>query len=140
MRLEQIEKANTYVSTENLSAILKKQRDHNTYISECLQKQMEVNKAIDSNIDKLIETQENLYEISLDLNENDADLEKRFRDFSVRQEIGVIVETVVIAILAVFLLINVIRVGTLEMKVAQYEQNQSTVLEDNSTELVGDKV
>jgi DNA-directed RNA polymerase specialized sigma subunit len=108
-------------------------------MSECLQKQMDVNKAIDSNIDKLLETQENLYEISLDLNENDADLEKRFRDFVVHQEIAAIVETIIAAILAVFLLINIIRVETLEKKVAQYEQDKTIVLEDDSPELVGDK-
>lgn len=140
MNLEQLGRTNIYVTSDNLKVILKKQKEHNAYMSECLQKQIDVNKAIDSNIDKLLETQENLYEISLDLNENDADLEKRFRDFIVHQEIAAIVETIVAAILAVFLLINTIRVETLEKKVAQYEQDKTIVLEDDSSELVGDKV
>ena len=140
MELKQSERANKYVTVDNLNVLVKKIHEKNTYVTECLQKQAEVNKALDSNVDKLLKNQEDLYEIILDLNENDCDLENQVKHNTIRTEIGAIIDTIVIAGMAVLLMISSFRISNLEEKLKQYEQNQSIVLEDNSTELVDDKV
>lgn len=137
---------NTYVSSSNLKTLVDYQKEQNKIYSDFLDKQIKVNKAITNNIVQLSENQQLLYdkfsgELEKTNHTQDVMIEAyrktnyNFLLFKKGSIVNGIVDMVVITALMVSMLVAHFRIDNLEKKVAQYEQNNAVVLEDNSSEL-----
>lgn len=141
----------TYVSGTTVKTLVDHQKEQNKIYSDFLDRQVKINQAVTTNIEQLSEIQQLLHDKFNEELENvsytqDNIIEEYrkisydFLSFKKNSIVNEIIDTVVIAALIASMLVAHFRIDSLEEKVAQYEQDKTIVLEDNSSELVDDKV
>ena len=141
----------TYVSSDNIKTLVGYQKEQNKIYSEFLDKQIKINQIVTTNIEQLSEVQQLLqdkFNKELDKVSHTQDnmiegyrrISYDFLSIKRNNTINEIIDTVVIAALVVAMLIANFKIDGLEKKVAQYEQDKTIVLEDDSPDLVDDKV
>lgn len=140
----------TYVTDTNIKSLVDHQKEQNKIYSDFLDRQVKINQAVTTNIEQLSEIQqllhdkfnkelENVSHTQDNIIEGYRRISYDFLSIKRNSTINEIIDTVVIAALVVAMLIANFKIDSLEKKVAQYEQDKTIVLEDDSPELVDDK-
>lgn len=141
----------TYVTNTNIKSLVDHQKEQNKIYSDFLDRQVKINQAVTTNIEQLSEIQqllhdkfnkelENVSHTQDNIIEGYRKVSYDFLSFKKNSIVNEIIDTVVIAALVVSMLIANFKIDSLEKRVAQYEQDKTIVLEDDSPELVDDKI